>query len=102
MDLTITDNAAGLYKKEMNLADGDALRLYVRVGGIGSGGFSAGVTKELPEGTYMTKESGGITFCISEDDEWYFDGMTIDFNQDLGEVQFTNPKIEDVTNPRGQ
>ncbi|WP_035186308.1 HesB/YadR/YfhF family protein [Alteribacter aurantiacus] len=102
MDMTISPRAALLYKQEMNLEDSDALRLYVRVGGIGSGGFSVGVTKELPESQEYSLEVEGITFYVSQDDEWYFDGMEIDFNEDRGEVQFSNPNIEDVTNPHAQ
>ncbi|WP_353626224.1 hypothetical protein [Bacillus sp. JCM 19041] len=46
MKLIITERAANFYKKEMDLNSGDILRLYVRVGGIGSGGFSIGIMHE--------------------------------------------------------
>lgn len=45
MKVTLTDSAASLYINEIPLSKGDTLRLYVRIGGIGSGGFSVGVMK---------------------------------------------------------
>ncbi|WP_096435213.1 iron-sulfur cluster biosynthesis family protein [Alteribacter populi] len=102
MNLTITESAVKFYKQEMKLLDNDAVRFFVRVGGVGSGGFSAGITKDLPVSDRHSVTVNHITFYVSSDDEWYFDGMTIDFNEDRGEVQFSNPKIEDVTNPQGK
>ncbi|PYZ98191.1 hypothetical protein CR205_06245 [Alteribacter lacisalsi] len=102
MNLTITREAADLYKREMNLKEGDSLRLYVRVGGVGSGGFSAGVTKEIPASHCHTAEASGITFHVTEDDVWYFNGMTVKYDPDMDEVSFSNPDIGDVINPEGK
>ncbi|UCZ51493.1 hypothetical protein LGQ02_11455 [Bacillus shivajii] len=99
MDLTITEKAGQLYKNEMNLEKGEHITLFVRVGGIGSGGFSAGIYKGQPERDFKTYTVNDITFCVSEDDEWYFDGMIIDFDEDRQKVTFVNDRIEDVTNP---
>ncbi|WP_078595776.1 HesB/YadR/YfhF family protein [Evansella clarkii] len=99
MQLTITENAANLYKKEMSLKEGDVLALFVRVGGIGSGGFSAGVKKGRPDGDYTEVTSGGLVFSVSDEEIWYFDGMTIDFDEDMQELTFDNPKIDNVINP---
>lgn len=99
MDLTVTQSAINLYKHEMQLQKGDFLTLFVRVGGVGSGGFSAGVYQGKPDNEYKQKIIHDISFCVSEDDEWYFDGMVIDYNSDKQEMTFTNHKIEDVTNP---
>ncbi|MCE7792341.1 hypothetical protein K8O68_07900 [Salipaludibacillus sp. CUR1] len=100
MNFTITDEALDFYKKEMELKKGDSLTLYVRVGGVGSGGFSAGINRGIPEKAYVTLEKGGLLFCITEDDQWYFDGMTIDYHHDFGEVTFMNERIDDVINPK--
>ncbi|MCD8509283.1 MAG: hypothetical protein LRY73_04935 [Bacillus sp. (in: Bacteria)] len=69
------------------------------MGGVGSGGFSAGIKKGVPDGPFLEFEKNGLTVCIPEDETWYFDGMVIDFSEDLGEMQFSNEKIDDVTNP---
>lgn len=98
--LTITKEAADFYKSSMPLKTGETVTLFVRVGGVGSGGFSAGVTRGKPETDYRTVVQEDITFCISDDDSWYFDGMTIDYNSDYNEVTFINDSIGDVTNPK--
>ncbi|WP_018922380.1 iron-sulfur cluster biosynthesis family protein [Salsuginibacillus kocurii] len=101
MNLTITTEAASHYKEEMELAEGDILRLFCRVGGVGSGGFSIGVTveQEVPADAYSVQVEG-ITFVVHESDAWYLDGMVIDYNQDLDYLHFENKKIGDVINPR--
>lgn len=99
MDVTIKNEAVQLYKKEMGLKEGDALRLYVRVGGCGSGGFSVGVTKDQPSPTSYIQTIEGISFFVEEEDFWYLNGMTIGFDPDLQFVTFENPAIKDVDNP---
>ncbi|WP_416150616.1 iron-sulfur cluster biosynthesis family protein [Salipaludibacillus sp. HK11] len=99
MNLTITDNASTFYKQELNLSEGDSLSFFVRVGGVGSGGFSVGISFGLPDTDYRSKEQHGIFFCVAEDDQWYFDGMVIDYQEDYGEVTFENKRLTDVINP---
>ncbi|GAE25125.1 hypothetical protein JCM9140_1098 [Halalkalibacter wakoensis JCM 9140] len=99
MNITITDSAVSLYIKEISLKRGDSLRLFVRIGGVGSGGFSVGVSKEDPTPTSYKVEKSGITFFVNEDDFWYLDGMTIDYNEDLGYVNFSNPHIATLDHP---
>ncbi|MBP3950689.1 iron-sulfur cluster biosynthesis family protein [Bacillus suaedae] len=99
MEFTITNQAAALYKKEILLQKGESLRLYVRVGGVGSGGFSVGVMKDQPTPTSFKVEREGIVFFITEDDFWYFDGMTIDYEEDLGYFDFSNPKFDQLDHP---
>lgn len=99
LNLTITEQAIDFYKQELKLSKGDSLSFFVRVGGVGSGGFSVGVFLGLPETDYTNEEHQGITFCVPEDDQWYFDGMVIDYQEDFGEVTFDNKKLIDVTNP---
>ncbi|PYZ95213.1 hypothetical protein CR194_06775 [Salipaludibacillus keqinensis] len=99
MKFTITDQAIDFYKNELNLTDGDSLSFFVRIGGVGSGGFSAGLYLGIPDHDYISLQKRGLNFCVAEDDQWYFDGMIIDYNEDYGEVTFENKRIEDVTNP---
>lgn len=99
MEFEISKSAVMFYKQEMNLSDNDIITFFVRIGGVGSGGFSAGIKKGLPDGEYMELDRYGLRICIANEEIWYFDGMTVDFNQDSGEMQFTNNNIKDVTNP---
>ncbi|MBU9721426.1 MULTISPECIES: iron-sulfur cluster biosynthesis family protein [Bacillaceae] len=99
MELTITNSAVQFYKNEMNLKNGDTVTLFVRVGGVGSGGFSAGIVIGTPVVPYFNYDKSGISFCVTEEDVWYFNDMTIDYNKDMEEVVFQNPKIGDVVNP---
>ncbi len=99
MELQISKKAVDLYKSEMDLKAGDSLRLYVRVGGCGSGGFSVGVAKEQPSKNAYVTTVDGIQFFVAEEDFWYLNGMVIDFDEDLNYVTFENPNINDLDNP---
>ncbi|MFN7249590.1 MAG: HesB/YadR/YfhF family protein [Anaerobacillus sp.] len=99
MKLSISEKAVDLYKTEMGLQAGDSLRLYVRVGGCGSGGFSVGVTKDQPSSTSYVTKVNDINFFVVEEDFWYLNGMTIDFDEDLNYLTFKNPNIQDTENP---
>ncbi|QOY34879.1 HesB/YadR/YfhF family protein [Anaerobacillus isosaccharinicus] len=99
MQFTISEKAVELYKQEMDLKKGDSLRLYVRVGGCGSGGFSVGITKDQPSPTSFITEVNDIQLFVNEEDFWYLNGMTIDFDPDLNYVTFENPTITDLDNP---
>lgn len=99
MHVTISKEAAILYKKEMALQDGDSLRLYVRIGGVGSGGFSVGVMKDKPNQSSYIVEQEGIIFFIEEDDFWYFNGMAIDYNEDLDYIQFEHATLKQLEHP---
>lgn len=100
MNVTITPEAARFYNHEVLLGKDQPLRLFVRVGGVGSGGFSVGVSKESPTSNCYQTTVEGITFFITEDDAWYFEGMTIDYNEDLNMMIFTNPQFEDIYHPK--
>lgn len=99
MTITITEAAIEFYRREMNLSEGDELYLYVRVGGVGSGGFSVGIQKGAPAIDAHRYTKSGIHLYISDEDEWYFDGMTIDYDKDYDAVTYHNPEIRDVINP---
>ncbi|WP_026671911.1 iron-sulfur cluster biosynthesis family protein [Alkalihalobacterium bogoriense] len=99
MKLTITKRAANFYINEIPLQKDDALRLFVRVGGVGSGGFSVGVQKDVPQPTSYTIVQEGILFFVNEDDFWYIDGMTIDYNEDINLMTFDNPNWTNIDHP---
>ncbi|GAE36920.1 HesB/YadR/YfhF family protein [Halalkalibacter akibai] len=99
MNFIISDEAVALYKKEIPLIKGDSVRLYVRVGGIGSGGFSVGIIKDQPPEHAFILEKQGITFFVTEDDFWYLDGMSITYDEDSGYLDFANPKFSQLDHP---
>ncbi|OLO27291.1 hypothetical protein BTR23_20405 [Alkalihalophilus pseudofirmus] len=99
MNVTITPKAARFYKHEVLTEKHQSLRLFVRVGGVGSGGFSVGVIIEEPDHNSFQIEIEGVTFFINGDDTWYFNGMTIDYNEDLNMMIFNNPQFEDIYHP---
>lgn len=101
MNLTITEKAAAFYKQEMELESGQSLWLYVRVGGIGSGGFSAGIQPGLPDTPALPVTAGEIHFHVTEADAWYFDGITIDYDEDMEEIVFSHLETNDLFNPNG-
>ncbi|KMK76344.1 HesB/YadR/YfhF family protein [Alkalihalobacillus pseudalcaliphilus] len=99
MKLTITEAAARLYIKEMDLQKGDCLRFFVRIGGVGSGGFSIGVMFDSPtERAYIIKQDG-VIFFVEEDDFWYLNGMEIHYDEDLGFLQIQSPSFENIDHP---
>ena len=99
MQLTLTSSAAQLYINEMELKSGDCLRLFVRIGGVGSGGFSVGVMRDVPTATAYTIIHNDVTFFVEEDDFWYIDGISIDFNEDLGYLDIKHPTFLDMDHP---
>lgn len=99
MKLKMTEEAVKFYQQEMQLADNDYLWLFVRIGGVGSGGFSAGVAHEKPDTAAVTQESHGLTLFITEADTWYFEGISIDYDKDIGDITFTHEDGEDLSFP---
>jgi Uncharacterized protein conserved in bacteria len=91
MKLTVEPAAAKWYKEQMELADGDSLRVFVRLGGCGSvhPGLSLGVTKDEPRAAGLSHEAEGITFYMEEDNLWYLEGkeLVISFNPKYEEIR---------------
>ena len=82
----VTERAAHFYKKEMELNNGDAIRLFVRYGGYGKDGFSMGIEKSEKKLAVDGKEIDGITFFTHPDDRWFVDSITVDANETLEDV----------------
>lgn len=99
MHVSISEAAALHYQKEMGMQAGDYLRLFVRVGGVGSGGFSIGVSRELPEDTAYILEKSGIQFFVNPQDQWYIDGMDITYDETIDYLNFSNPRMENTAHP---
>jgi uncharacterized protein YneR len=90
MKLIVEQPAAEWYKEQMGLAEGDALRIYVRLGGCGSvhPGLSLGVIKEEPRKAGLSQTIDGVTYYIEEDNLWYLDNktLTISFQEQYEEI----------------
>lgn len=92
MEIKITDEATNWYEKELNVETGDAVRFFVRYGGIGGRipGFSLGINLEQPHTIHASTSINGVTYFIEESDAWYFEGnnLVIQFDEQLEEPQF--------------
>ncbi|MOA32426.1 Iron-sulfur cluster biosynthesis [compost metagenome] len=79
MKIEVEQPAARWYKSEMELNDGDSVRIFVRLGGCGSvhPGLSLGVTKEAPRKIGLSEKVEGVTFFIEEDNLWYLENKSL-------------------------
>ncbi len=78
VNIQITPAAAAFYREEMGLTSNQALRLFVRIGGFGSGGYCVGVQMDRPHRRDIRIQVSGVTFLINPDDMWYMEGLIID------------------------
>jgi len=84
--LQISAPAARFYKREMELNDGDGLKLFVRYGGMFDYSYSLGVEKGLPTEDDIIKTVNGIMFFTSPDDLWFTDHILLDFDEEESEL----------------
>ncbi|CAM4494489.1 HesB/YadR/YfhF family protein [Paenibacillus typhae] len=82
MDMTISPEAAAWFKKELNLKNGDSIRLFPRYssGGGLHPGFSLGIATEPPARPAAEAEQGGLIFYMEEQDLWYMEGYSLSIN----------------------
>jgi iron-sulfur cluster insertion protein len=76
----VSERAVNLYKEEMGLQNGDALRLFVRFLGSSASGFTLGVVKDVPNEEDIVKTYGGILFVVRPDDHWFVKDMSLDYD----------------------
>lgn len=84
--LQISAPAARFYKEEMELEDGDGLKLFVRFGGTFDYSYSLGVERGLPTDDDIIKTVNGIMFFTSPDDLWFTDHILLDFDEKESEL----------------
>ncbi|MBM7563243.1 HesB/YadR/YfhF family protein [Paenibacillus sacheonensis] len=84
MKLSVEQTAAQWYIRELELSDGDHLRIFVRLGGSGSvqPGYSLGIMKDIPRNPGLKDVVEGITFYMESDNLWFLDNkqLLIRFN----------------------
>ncbi|MCI2254047.1 HesB/YadR/YfhF family protein [Domibacillus sp. PGB-M46] len=92
MNIDITNEALNWFKEEMQAAEGDTVRFYVRYGGSSPlhEGFSLGMTKDEPLEPAVTVSHEGVTYFVEEKDVWYFDGhhLKVTYDEKLQEPAF--------------
>lgn len=71
MELTVSNDAAKWYIKEMDLKPGDSIKFFGKVYGQ-HGGFSFAIAKEVPSKPFILITEEGINFYIEQFDEWFF------------------------------
>ncbi len=84
MNIYVSDDAAKWYEEELDVANGDSVRFYVRYGGNSTiqSGFSLGVQVESPESAAASITKNGINYFIEEIDVWYFDSHDLYISMD--------------------
>jgi len=92
MGLTITNDVATWYKRELDIgSEPSYIRFFPRYGHGGHiPGFSMGINHDKPKKTYASTVVEGITFFIESDDAWYFEDVSLQvtLNEDRDEPEF--------------
>ncbi|MFD1030641.1 HesB/YadR/YfhF family protein [Metaplanococcus flavidus] len=92
MEIKISEDAFKWFQEEMEVAEGEAVRFYVRYGGSGlQPGFSLGVTKDQPDETAAEVEKDQVVYFVEQKDLWYFDShnLTVTVNDELDELDYS-------------
>ncbi|WP_257008347.1 HesB/YadR/YfhF family protein [Bacillus sp. FJAT-45350] len=88
----VTEEAKKWFFNEFNLKKGNEIRIFVRYGGCGSfqQGFSLGIMKETSSEKEVESVIEGVSFYITREDLWYFDGvnLTINYDETKEEIEF--------------
>ncbi len=74
MKLTITTAAAECFRDDWNFASGDNIRIFVRYSGGGEDAFAFGIMKDDLREVAISSTVDGITFYVSRNDAWYWEG----------------------------
>ncbi|WP_237690766.1 HesB/YadR/YfhF family protein [Paenibacillus caui] len=88
----VAEDAAEWYKKELNLAEGEAVRFYARysAGGHIHPGFSLGIDVQEPKTPGVSTVVKGITFYMEEQDLWYLEGydLKVVYDQETDDIRY--------------
>lgn len=92
MNMEISQAAAAWFKRELDLKDGDYIRLFPRYssGGGLHPGFSLGIATELPGRPAIQALQEGIVFYMEEQDLWYMEGygLTIVYSESEDDIEY--------------
>lgn len=84
MELVVEQSAAQWYKSQLELKQGDHVRIYVRLGGCGSvhPGLSLGVMQDEPREIGIEHVAEGIHFFMEKDNLWYLEEKSLHISFD--------------------
>lgn len=92
MNMEISQAAAAWFKRELDLNNGDYIRLFPRYssGGWLHPGFSLGIATEAPARPAIQVEQDGILFYMEEQDLWYMEGygLTIVYSEAEDDIEY--------------
>ncbi|AYW45223.1 iron-sulfur cluster biosynthesis protein [Tetragenococcus koreensis] len=92
MNLTITPEALGWFKREIDLESDMGIKFFGKVYGSTQvhDGFSIGMSVDRPEHPMIEKEMDGINFFAEEADDWFFKNydLTVDYDEKLDEPKY--------------
>ena len=95
MDIKVTDKAIGQLK-DNGMADGSFLRLGVKAGGCAGTSYDAFIDSERKDHDAVVFEQDGLLVVTDSLYKSMFEGLTIDFSDDLIQPGFV------LTNPNAQ
>ena len=91
MKLIVEQAAAKWYKEQMELQDGEHVRIYIKLGGCGSvhPGLSLGVMQDDPLEIGIETTVEGVHFFIEQSNVWYLEekSLTISFDAEQEEIK---------------
>lgn len=91
MKLIVEQAAAKWYKEQMELQDGEHVRIYIKLGGCGSvhPGLSLGVMRDEPLEIGLEAIMEGVHFFIEQTNVWYLEekNLTISFDAEQEEIK---------------
>ncbi len=85
----VSREAALFYKNEMELSEGECLKVFVQYGGLEAGGYALGVAKDIPGEEDLKQVIEGITFFSCEDDNWFTSKLQMDFDDSASDIKLT-------------
>lgn len=92
MEIKVTKPAFQFLRDEMELQDGDSIKIFVRYGGSGGHipGFSLGIDKDTFDGDGISTNVEGITFFMNTKDLWYLDNhdLTVKYTRKYDSLVF--------------
>ncbi|MCL6631739.1 MAG: hypothetical protein K6T63_03825 [Alicyclobacillus herbarius] len=92
MKLTVTPEAARWFRSELQLQDGDAVRIFVRYGGgsVIEPGFAFGIRVEEPKSVAVMVEQEGTRYFIRRGDADFLAerDVQIAYNPAQDEIEF--------------
>ncbi|WP_055108367.1 HesB/YadR/YfhF family protein [Paenibacillus ihumii] len=91
--INVTKEAAGWFKNELGVQEGQAIRFFARysAGGTLHPGFSLGIGIEQPVSPGTISEVEGITFYMEDKDLWYLKGyhLNVVYDQIHNDIEYT-------------